>query len=166
MPVTQDIAAMYRRPRAVMRRLLGAGENEGRALAVLLAGCAVVFISNWPRLARQAHLTGEELNPLLGGSLMAWMLIMPLALYTLSFVIYLGLRAVTPRADSFTTRFALFWALLASSPLLLLNGLVAGFIGAGIELSLVGLAWLVAFLWFFMSGIGESLKLNGGEDAG
>ena len=49
-------------------------------------------------------------------------------------------------------RLALFWALLATTPLKLLEGLVAGFIGAGIELQIVGLLWLLVFAWFWLTG--------------
>ncbi|MBZ0123482.1 MAG: YIP1 family protein, partial [Roseovarius sp.] len=73
MPVTTDIVASYRGPRAVMRRLLAMGPNEGRALAILMAGCAVTFIGQWPRLARDAHLLEQELHPAMAGALMAWL---------------------------------------------------------------------------------------------
>ena len=43
--------------------------------------------------------------------------------------------------------------MLASSPLVLLNGLAAGFLGAGPQLMLVGLIWFVVFLWFWLSGL-------------
>ena len=66
MPVTTDIAASYRGPRRVMRRLLSLGENEGRALATLVAGCVITFIGQWPRLARQAHLDEVDLLPCWG----------------------------------------------------------------------------------------------------
>jgi len=47
---------------------------------------------------------------------------------------------------------ALFWALLASTPVVLLAGLTAGLIGPGIELQIVGLMWLVVFFWFWIGG--------------
>ena len=43
-------------------------------------------------------------------------------------------------------RIALFWSLVAVSPLVLLTGLVAGMIGPGTQLSLVGSITFVAFL--------------------
>ena len=48
---------------------------------------------------------------------------------------------------------ALFWALLASAPVVLLNGLVAGFIGPGPALTIVGVAWVAVFVWFWLSGL-------------
>ncbi|MBT6542661.1 MAG: YIP1 family protein, partial [Rhodobacteraceae bacterium] len=56
MGVVSDIVATYRQPRRVMRRLLSMGKREDRALAFVMAGCTVVFMSQWPVLARQAHL--------------------------------------------------------------------------------------------------------------
>jgi len=156
MPVTTDIVSTYRGPRKVMRRLLSMGAREDRALAIVMAACLVVFIAQWPRLSREAHLTGQELNPLLGGTLMAWIFIAPLLFYTLAFATHLVLRALRRPVAGFSTRIALFWALLASSPLILLHGLVAGFIGPGIEQKIVGVVWLVIFLWFWGANLREA----------
>ena len=153
MPVTTDIVAAYRGPRTVFRRLLAMGANEGRALAIVMAGCAVFFISEWPRLAREAHLTGAELNPMLGGSLLAWIIIMPLVLYLLAALAHICARLIGGRGSFYGARLALFWALLAAAPLLLLHGLVAGFIGPGPQLTLVGVLWCAVFLWFWISGM-------------
>jgi hypothetical protein len=157
MPVTSDIVASYRGPGRVVARLLDMGQREDRALAILMAGCAVVFVAQWPRLARQAHLDPEvELNMLLGATLLAWIMIAPLILYVIAFVSHLLARAVGGKGTGYGARIALFWALLASSPLILLQGMVAGFIGAGSGLTLVGLVWLVVFLWFWLSGLRQA----------
>ena len=156
MPVTTDIVASYRGPRTVFRRLLAMGENEGRALAILMAGCAVTFIAQWPRLARDAHLTGQELNALLGGALLGWLFIAPLVFYVLAFVAYLICRAFGANGTPFGARLALFWSFLAASPLLLLHGMIAGFIGPGGGLMLVGGIWTVIFLWFWTSNQREA----------
>ncbi|MEO1137900.1 MAG: YIP1 family protein [Pseudomonadota bacterium] len=156
MPVTTDIVASYRAPRSVFRRLVRLGQHEGRALAVLMSGCAVFFISEWPRLAREAHLTNQELNPLLGGSLMAWLFIAPLIFYVLAAVSQLVIRIIGGRASGFDARLALFWAWLVASPLKLLHGLMAGFVGPGPGLTVIGIAWLVAFLWFWGSNMREA----------
>ncbi|MER3352422.1 MAG: hypothetical protein RLQ73_00450, partial [Hoeflea sp. D1-CHI-28] len=54
------------------------------------------------------------------------------------------------------SRLALFWAFLAASPLLLLYGLVAGFIGPGAGLTGVGVGWVAVFLWFWLSNLREA----------
>ncbi len=156
MPVAADIVATYRGPRRVMRRLLSLGTREDRALAVLMAGCVVVFIGQWPRLAREAHLTGQELNPLLGGALMAWIFIAPLLLYALALVSHLIAKLMGGQGTGYGARMALFWSFLAASPLILLHGLVAGFIGSGIELQIVGAIWLLVFGWFWTMNLREA----------
>lgn len=159
MAVTSDIAATYRRgPAAVVRRLLDMGPNEGRALAILIAACLVVFVSQWPPLARQAHFEGRDVQPLLGGALMAWLFVAPLLLYGLAALSHLVARALGGRGGWFGARLALFWALMASSPLILLHGLVKGFVGEGPGLQIVGLLWFLAFTWFWIAGLREAEK--------
>ncbi len=156
MSVTADITATYRGPSRVMRRLLDMGQREDRALAILMAACAVVFIAQMPRLAREAHLTGQELNMLLGGALLGWLIIAPLGLYSIAALSHLVARLFGGRGNWYGARLALFWSLLASSPLLLLYGLVAGFIGPGPALSGVGLLWVGVFFWFWISGLRQA----------
>lgn len=151
MPVTSDITATYWRPRRVMDRLLAAGEREDRALAILMAFCGLVFISQLPRLARDAHLTGGDLNMMMGGALMAWIFIAPLLLYALAAGSHIVARVFGGKGSWYGARLALFWSLLAASPILLLHGLVAGFIGPGPSLQLVGAIWLGVFAWFWLT---------------
>jgi hypothetical protein len=138
-----------------MRRFLDTAPREDRALALLMVACLIVFVAQWPRLSREAYLTGQELNPLLGGALMAWMFIAPLLLYLIAFLSHLILCALKRPSTGYGARMALFWAFLAASPLLLLHGLVMGFIGQGIENSIVGGIWVLVFLWFWMSNLKE-----------
>ena len=132
------------------------GQREDRALAFLMGACVLMFLFSWPKLSRDAHLAGEELQPMIGGALLAWLFIMPLALYIVAGLTRLVARVMGGQGDHYGARLALFWALLAATPLALLNGLVAGFIGPGIALSLVGLLWFVVFVWFWLSGLIEA----------
>ena len=153
MAATRDIFATYRGPGRVMRRLLGRGPREDRALIYLMIGCLMVFVAQTPRLARQSYVTGEDLGMLMGGTLMAWLFIAPLILYALAGLSQLVMRPLGRRPGGFGARMALFWALLASSPIMLLWGLTAGFVGPGLELNLVGLIWLAVFVWFWVAGL-------------
>ena len=153
MAVTRNITATYKGPGRVVTGLLAMGPREDRALAYLMAGCLVVFIAQMPRLARQAHLNGEDLNMLMGGTLLAWIIIAPLVLYCVAGISHLVAKVFKGRGSHFGARLALFWALLASSPLMLLNGLVAGFIGPGIELQIIGFLWFAIFMWFWFGGL-------------
>lgn len=153
MAATRDIVATYRGPAAVVRRLLAQGPREDRALIYLMLGCLMVFVAQTPRLAREAHVTGAELRMLMGATLMAWLFIAPLVFYVLAGLSALVLRLFRAGVSGFGARLALFWALLASSPLMLLWGLTAGFVGAGPALTLVGVLWLALFGWFWAGGL-------------
>lgn len=152
MSVSRNIVATYRGPGRVMRVLLAMGQREDRALAYLMGACALIFVAQLPRLSREAHLSGQELNMLLGGALMGWVFIAPLALYGIAALARVIGRVMGGKGSMYGARLALFWALLASTPLMLLNGLVAGFIGEGLELQIVGFIWLCCFGWFWVSG--------------
>lgn len=147
MSITRDILASWRRPRQVMRRHLGAGPREDRPLIFVMAACAVIFVAQWPRLAREAYLAPEvPLQARLAGALLAIVFLAPLVFYALAALVHLVLRLVGGRGSFHGARLALFWALLAVSPAMLLQGLVAGFIGPGPAQTAVGLVVLVAFL--------------------
>lgn len=150
MSVSRDMVRAYRAPRAVFLRRLGDTVREDRALAVLMSACVLIFMAQAPRLQREAIETGAELNPLLGGALFAWLFIMPLACYAIASLTHLIAKVMGGRGSFFAARFAMFWALLVASPLWLLWGLVSGFLGQGVQETLVGAVALGAFLfhWF------------------
>jgi len=146
MGVANDMMRAYIAPVSVFRARIGTVAREERALAVLMGACLLIFVAQWPRLQRQAFETGEDFQILVGGALFAWMFAMPLIAYTASLITHLLARLVGGKGTGFGARFALFWALLVASPLWLLWGLVAGFIGPGVEMSLVGTLAFGAFV--------------------
>jgi hypothetical protein len=156
MAVTTDIVATYRGPGRVMARLLAAGPREDRALVTLIGGCLVMFVAQWPRLARQSYQTGEDMQMLLAGALFGILFLMPLIMYALAWISRGVAWIFGGRTTGYGARLALFWALLAASPVLLLWGLVAGFIGPGLQLTLTGALWLIAFLWFWIAGLKQA----------
>ena len=81
MSLSREILATYRGPGKVVARLLSQGPREDRALMLVMAACALFFIAQMPALSRQAHLEETELNPLLGGALLAWLVLAPLLFY-------------------------------------------------------------------------------------
>ncbi len=158
MAVTTDIVATYRGPARVVARLMQMGQREDRALAFLMAFCIVAFIAQMPGLSRQAHLEGSELNMLMGGALLGTVIILPLVLYILAGLSHLVARLLGGQGNGYGARLALFWALLASTPLVLLNGLVAGMIGPGSAQTGVGLIWFLVFGWFWLAGLRQVQK--------
>jgi hypothetical protein len=153
MAITQNISATYWGPGRVIRRLLDMGQREDRALAYLMAGCLMMFVASMPKLAREAHFSGEDLNMKMGGALLACLFYVPLLLYGLAALSHLVAKLFRGQGTHYGARLALFWALLASSPLILMNGLVAGFIGPGIQLQVVGMLWFGVFSWFWIGGL-------------
>lgn len=157
MPVSTDILESYRRPRAVMRRQIDGGATEGRALAVLLGACLLIFIAQWPALARAAHVDPSvPLDARMGGALMATMFLVPPIAYALAGLSHLVARALGGQGSGLGARMALFWSLLAVSPLMLFQGLVSGFIGPGPALSAVGLLVLAVFLFLWANALVEA----------
>jgi len=157
MSVTRDILLSYVRPRSVMRRHLAAGKNESRALAFLLVGCIIVFVAQWPLLSRQAYLDpSTPLQARMGATLMAWVVIAPLLFYALALILHGIVRLLGGTGAAWTARLALFWAFLACSPLFLLNGLVAGFIGPGSAQTVAGVLLLAGFLYIWAGSMREA----------
>lgn len=156
MSVTRDIARSYRAPREVLRRRVAGPAREDRALAIVMAACVLMFVAQWPLLSRLAFEDPSvPLDMRLGGALLGWVFIAPLTLYVLAAVVHGVARLFGGRASWYEARMALFWAFLASSPLWLLNGLVAGFVGPGPGQTLVGAAALLVFLFIWGAGLWE-----------
>lgn len=157
MAITTRILRTWRDPRGVMRAHLAAGAREDRALAVLLGACLLIFVAQWPALSRAAHLDPSvPLDARLGGALMGTLFLVPLLAYLLAAVSHLAARAMGGRGSWFGARMALFWSLLAVSPVMLLQGLVVGFIGAGPAATATGLAVLAGFLFLWGNALIES----------
>jgi hypothetical protein len=151
MPVLADIRRSWSDPRGLIRDK-AASPREDRALATLMGSCALIFVAQWPDMARQAAAHPDvPLDARVGGSLMAVIFMLPLFLYFMAWIVSLVGRALGGRASGFAVRMALFQALLAASPLFLLNGLVRGMTGPGPGQLLVGGLALAGFLYLFIS---------------
>lgn len=152
MAVTSDIKAAWRNPRQMIRAKLDQTDSEASALATIMGTCVLIFVAQWPGLSRAAHLDPSvPLEARLGGALMACLFIVPLLAYGLAALSHLVARAFGGKGTWFGARLALFWALLAVTPLMLLNGLVAGFLGQGTPALTVGLLVLASFLYIWVN---------------
>ncbi|MCB1340116.1 MAG: YIP1 family protein [Pseudooceanicola sp.] len=157
MALTSDILGSYRHPRVVLRRLIG-DRREARILVYLMLGCGLIFVAQWPRLARAAHLDESvPLEALLAGALFAWVFVAPLVFYALAGLLSVILRLAGP-VDAFALRLGLFWAVLASAPWLLLYGLAAGLIGPGTQSALLGLPAVISFVVVLVAGLRVTLE--------
>lgn len=184
MAVTTDILASYRRPGHVMAEKLASGIDDRVAFAYLALGSVLGFVAQLPRLMREArepnpafeaairaeaddvrkiesldvpaNMIDAKFEALMSAALMGWIFIFPLILYVLAWVSQLALRILRGKANGLGSRVALFWAFLAATPVLLLQGLVAGFIGPGPGLYAVSAIWAVVFFWIWAAGLRQA----------
>ena len=153
MSLLGNIIKSYRRPQAVITEFMANGAREDRALGFLAGGCVIAFIAQWPRLARQSYIEGQALDMLMGGALYAWIFLAPLLFYILAGLVqFVGYLFGSKRSGA-QTRTVIFWAFLATAPLLLIVGVIGGFIGASAMKTFVEVIWLASFIWFVVAGL-------------
>lgn len=153
MAVTDNIVATYRAPGRAMREILSGERHEARALSYLLAALMIIHVAQWPAMSRAAVLQPDvPMSQRLFAAFLAVLAAIPV-FYGLAALSHLMLRAFGGGGSYFGARIALFWALLAVTPLMLLQGLVAAFAGPGTLLMLTGLAVFAVFLWFWGTGL-------------
>lgn len=151
MPVTQDIVEAWLRPKAVMRRHLARGKSEPFAFSLLVTFLLLAFVSLWPWLSRQTVLQPSvPMVQRLVGSGLALLASIPLW-YFFAALSRLVATALGGQGSFYTARLALFAALVGVTPGMLLQGLVAGMIGPGAQLNLVGVLVGFGFLWIWLS---------------
>ena len=154
MSVTTDIKASYRGPGRVVARLMGQGRREGFALNILLFACIVMFVAHAPYQSREAHFNPDvPLMARMYWSAFLWIFLVPLLLYGFAAMVFGLARLAGRNITGYGIRLSLFWALLASSPVVLFLGLIAAFIGPSAGLQLVGMIWLLNVLWFWIAGM-------------
>lgn len=154
MSMTGRILASWRAPRPVVRGLLAAGVREDRAFAMLFVACLLMFVAQMPRLAREAHFDPSvPLDARIGGALMAMMFMVPLIAYLVAGISHVVAKLLGGQGSFYTARVALFWSLLTVAPLMLLQGLVAGFIGPGPQATVLGVLVALGFLWQWGNGL-------------
>lgn len=154
MALTQDIMATYKGPGRVVARFLAQGRNEVRALLFLLIAGVLMFVASAPYQAREAQLYPDfPLTARLYIFAFLCIFMMPIFVYLFAVVIWGLARIARRQVTGFEIRFTLIWALLASTPVLLLMGLTAGFIGTGLQLQIVGYIWIAVFGWFWAAGL-------------
>lgn len=153
MAAVDDILRTYRAPRMVMRAHLDRTRSELRVMSFLLAALIVIFIAQWPDLSRQAYFHPEQKMPVLLMARALGLLAMIPAFYGLAALGHLGARALGGTGDWYGGRLALFWALFAVSPLMLLQGMIAGFIGVGVQLTAISVLVFAVFLVFWGAGL-------------
>lgn len=139
MAVSTDIVRSWTRPRKVIRARLEQGVSEPQLLALLMGACLLMFVAQTPALSRAAFLDPSvPLEARMAGALMATLFLVPLFAYALAAISHLVARAMGGKGQGISARLALFWAMLAVSPAMLFQGLLAGFVGPSTGLTIVG----------------------------
>jgi len=161
MAVTTQILRTYRHPRRVMRALIASNgadnRPEARGLVYLLLGCLLIFVGQIPGLVAMADL-GEGAAPRdarLAITFFAWIFIWPLIFYALAALSHLLARLVGGKGRGADARLALFWAVLAVSPLFLIRGL-AEVAGNAAALFAINILVAVAFIVIWAASLIEA----------
>ncbi len=148
MSTVSAILRTYRAPREVITTHRASGADEATGLTWLFVACLLFFVAELPELARQSHLEGED-QPLLSLALPTFygvVLLAPLMFLLIAAGSHLIAKLFGGQGGWRDARLALFWSLLAVTPIVLFQGLIAGFIGQGTALSLTALLVSIVFL--------------------
>lgn len=151
--IVPRIAESWWAPGRVVRSLRGLPDRG--LIVILMAAMLIFLIAQAPQHARDAHLDPSvPLQARMGGALLAVMFMMPLLAYGLAALVA-ALSRLTPwQITGQESRLALFWALLAVAPAMLLAGLTAGLVGPGAALTLTRALAGVGFLVIWGAGLG------------
>lgn len=123
-------------------------------IAVLMLAMLIFLIAQAPGNARAAQLDPSvPLDARMAGALLAVMFIMPLLAYAVAGLVSVLSLLTGRRLAPQDSRLALFWALLAVAPAMLLSGMVAGFIGPGPALVATRMIAGIGFLFIWGAGI-------------
>jgi hypothetical protein len=154
-----------------MRDLLAQGRREDRAIVYLMVSCFLIFVAQWPRLRRVAD--GFEPSPwpadmnfegmmdmnfegMMTYTFFGAVIILPLFMYGVAALSHLVAKLFGGKGSWYGARLALFWTLLATSPLVLFYGLVRGLIGPGSQSVLVGRIGAVVFVLIWVQSLREA----------
>lgn len=127
---------------------------DGALAAVLLAAMLIFWLAQAPLHARAAVLNPSiPLSARMGAAALGVVFLMPLVAYAVAALSDLALRLFRRDITARHARLALFWALLAIAPMMLLSGIVAGMIGPGPALTLTRMVAGVGFLVIWGTGL-------------
>lgn len=130
------------------------GMPERMLIVILMAAMLIFWVAQAPGHARAAHLDPSvPFDARMGGALLAVMFMMPLLAYALAELVAMLSRLTPWRIASADSRLALFWALLAVAPAMLLSGLTEGFSGPGAALTLTRVVAGLGFLVIWGAGL-------------
>jgi hypothetical protein len=164
MSVTRNIARTYRAPRTTIRGMIGQGITEPQIMAFGLISCGLIFVAQWPGLSRAATLEPSiTFEQRMGGALFGIMFMLPLMLYGVAGLLQLVLRVLAGPVEGIRVRLVLFWSLLSVTPLMLVQGGLAAFLGATQAVTAFGFVVTAVFLYILGAGLIEVARPRHGE---
>lgn len=150
--ITPRVLLSWVRPGRVVSGLRGM--TDASLVVVLLVAMLIFLIAQLPDHARAATLNpGVGLAPRIAGAAMAVMFLMPLVAYGVAQLVSILTLPTRWELTGKDSRLALFWALLAVAPAMLLSGLVAGLAGPSQALSATRAVAGIGFLFIWVSAI-------------
>ena len=175
MSVTTELLRSYTGPRRVMRRLIagnrGSDRPEARGFIYLFVGLLIIFLSQIPDLIGVGIATPELSDRLVGEdgpapldaelaiTMFGWLFVWPLILYIFGGLSHVLARLVGGQGRGVDARLALFWAILAISPLFLLRGMASVSQTAPMVV-VINYAIAAAFFWIWLAGLYEAERAD------
>lgn len=151
MAVVSDIVQSWRSPRTVIGRHLQRHPTEGFAFSLLVAFLLLAFVAQWPAMSRAAYLHPEAgLTQRMVAAGLALLASIPLW-YGLAGASHLVSQRLGGKGGYRGARLALFWALLSVAPLMLLQGMLIGFVGPGVLATWAGIFVLGGFFYLWLN---------------
>ena len=166
MPVAVEIFRAYFEPRCSARRMLLRTDSEGKAFALVFAGCIFLFLAQLAELVKPGASSGmhPSLTALATARLIGALLLAPLVFYAVAGISGLIARLLGRSIGWRHARVSLFWAVLAVSPAAMLSAIADGFLGGGILVNTFPWILMTLFLLFWTCGLVESV-IAGREEA-
>lgn len=146
------IVKSWWQPGQVLREMRGTPDRV--QLVLLLLAMLIYLVAQAPVHARAAELDPSiPLDARIGGAVLAVMFMMPVLAYGVAALVSALSRLTSRPVSPENSRLALFWALLAVSPAMLLSGLTGGMIGQGPALALTQAIAGFGFLFIWGAGL-------------
>lgn len=146
MALIADIVESWRAPARVLRRHLARPQSEAFVFTFLFTFLLIAFVAQTPHAARMAYLLPEVPMPQrLFAAGLGLLATIPLW-YGLAALSRLIAAALGGKGTWYGARLALFWALVAVTPAMLLMGLSLGFLGQGAQTNALGALIGLVFL--------------------
>jgi hypothetical protein len=152
MSLIPDIVESWRAPARVLRRHLDRPRSEAFVFTFLFTFLLISFVAQMPYASRMTFFQPEvPMSQRLFGGFLGSLVFIPIS-YSLAALSRLIAGVMGGRGTWYGARLALFWALVAMSPGMLLMGLSLGFLGMGTQTLVLGVGVFSTFvlLWGLM----------------